>query len=130
MASDPGYTGRDPGQAECASRRGRQPTRRWPRLPRKKTPASRPRQRQKPNRPGQGSGPAREAETNAVLDFVDNRILAAARPEGQAGGLGKDVTLREAIEVAIANVNTSFTNQPLIEARLRMTLGTSFSVSG
>ena len=26
----------------------------------------------------------REAETKAVLDFVDDKILAAARPEGQA----------------------------------------------
>ena len=70
--------------------------------------------------------PRREAETQAVLDFVENKVFAAARPEGQDGGLGHDVTLRKAIEAALPFVETSFTNQPLIEARLRMTLGTSF----
>ena len=29
----------------------------------------------------------REAETKAVLEFVENRVFAAARPEGQEGGL-------------------------------------------
>src|SRR5262249_33849206 len=37
---------------------------------------------------------AREAETRAVLDFVENRVWRAARPKGQDGGLGPDVTLR------------------------------------
>jgi serine/threonine protein kinase/tetratricopeptide (TPR) repeat protein len=69
---------------------------------------------------------AREAETNAVLDFVENRILAAARPEGQDRGLGRTVTLRKAIESALPFVHGSFRNQPLIEARLRLTLGQSF----
>ena len=68
----------------------------------------------------------REAETNAVLDFVENRILAAARPEGQDRGLGRTVTLRKAIESALPFVHGSFRNQPLIEARLRLTLGQSF----
>ena len=73
---------------------------------------------------------AREAETRAVLDFVQNKIFAAARPEGQDGGLGREVTLRRAIEAALPFVETSFTNEPLIEARMRMTLGTSFSYLG
>ncbi len=37
---------------------------------------------------------AREAETRAVLDFVQNQVFAAARPEGKEGGLGPEVTLR------------------------------------
>jgi tetratricopeptide (TPR) repeat protein len=68
----------------------------------------------------------REAETNAVLDFVEKRIFAAARPEGQDGGLGRAVTLRQAVEAALPYVAKSFNNQPLIEARLRLTLGQSF----
>jgi serine/threonine protein kinase len=36
----------------------------------------------------------REAETRAVLEFVENRIFAAARPEGLGGGLGRSVTHR------------------------------------
>ncbi len=69
----------------------------------------------------------REAETNAVLDFVEKKIFAAARPQGDEGGLGRDVTLRQAIEVALPYVETRFADRPLIEARLRMTLGISFS---
>jgi serine/threonine protein kinase len=73
---------------------------------------------------------AREAETKAVLGFVENRVFAAARPEGQSGGLGRAVTLRKAIESALPYVEKSFPNQPLIEARLRLTLGRSFFFLG
>ncbi len=73
---------------------------------------------------------AREAETKAVLDFVENKVFAASRPRGQDGGLGREVTLREAVEATLPFVDKSFTNQPLIEARLRMTLGTSFAHLG
>jgi serine/threonine protein kinase/tetratricopeptide (TPR) repeat protein len=69
---------------------------------------------------------AREAEAKAVLEFVEDRVFAAARPEGQPGGLGHDVTLRRAVEAALPFVEKGFPNQPLIEARLRMTLGQSF----
>jgi tetratricopeptide (TPR) repeat protein len=73
---------------------------------------------------------AREAETKAVLEFVENRVFAAARPEGQYGGLGHAVTLRRAVEAALPFVAKSFTDQPLIEARLRLTLGYSFLCLG
>jgi eukaryotic-like serine/threonine-protein kinase len=68
----------------------------------------------------------REAETLAVLDFVENRVFAAARPRGQGRGLAHDVTIRRAVETALPFVDLSFTKQPLIEARLRWTLGISF----
>src|SRR5207237_5373111 len=77
-------------------------------------------------RKAKATSEAREAETRAVLDFVENRVFAAARPENQEGGLGREVTLRKAIEAALPFVGKSFTDQPLIEARLRMTLGLSF----
>jgi serine/threonine protein kinase/tetratricopeptide (TPR) repeat protein len=73
---------------------------------------------------------ASEAETQTVLDFVEKRIIAAARPEGRDGGLGHGVTLRLALEAALPVVDTSFTSQPLTEARLRMTLGESFRYLG
>ena len=68
----------------------------------------------------------KEAETRAVLDFVQNQVFAAARPEGQDGGLGPEVTLRRALQTALPAVQKSFAKQPLVEARLRMTLGVSF----
>jgi serine/threonine protein kinase len=69
---------------------------------------------------------AREAETKAVLEFVEKRIFAAARPEGREGGLGREVTLPRAIEASLPFLATSFPDQPLIEARLRQWVGTSF----
>jgi hypothetical protein len=65
-----------------------------------------------------------------VLEFVENQVFAAARPEGQAGGLGREVTLRRAIEAALLFIDRSFRDQPLIEARLRMSLGKSFYYLG
>jgi serine/threonine protein kinase/tetratricopeptide (TPR) repeat protein len=67
-----------------------------------------------------------EAETRAVLEFVEKKIFAAARPERQEGGLGREVSLRKALESSLPHIAASFGNQPLIEARLRGTLGTSF----
>ena len=69
---------------------------------------------------------AREAETRAVLGFVQRQVFAAARPENIAGGLGPEVTLRRALEAARSHVEKSFADRPLIEARLRRTLGDSF----
>jgi tetratricopeptide (TPR) repeat protein len=69
---------------------------------------------------------AREAETEAALGFLEYRMFAAARPKGQPGGLGREVTLKEAVEAALPFVEKCFTDEPLIEARLRMTLAQSF----
>jgi serine/threonine protein kinase/tetratricopeptide (TPR) repeat protein len=68
----------------------------------------------------------REAETNAVLDFVENQVFAAARPKDQDGGQGYDVKLVDVVRAALPLVDKSFTGQPLIEARLRTTMGTLF----
>ena len=73
---------------------------------------------------------AKEAEARAVLEFVQNRIFAAARPLGQASGLGKDVTLKSTLVAAVPYVEKSFAEQPLVEARLRQTLGNSFLFLG
>jgi serine/threonine protein kinase/tetratricopeptide (TPR) repeat protein len=73
---------------------------------------------------------SREAATRAVLEFVESRIIAAARPEGQGGGLGSGVTLRRALEAALPFLDQSFHDQPLIEARLRLMLARSFGNLG
>lgn len=72
----------------------------------------------------------REAETEAVLDFVENKVFAAARPKNQEGGMGYDVKLADAVKEALSFVEKSFPDQPLIEARLRLTLGNSFLYLG
>jgi tetratricopeptide (TPR) repeat protein len=73
---------------------------------------------------------AREAGTEAVLEFIESRVFAAARPDGQAGGLGRQVTLAQAVKAALPFIEESFTNQPLIEARVRLELGQSFLYLG
>ncbi len=69
----------------------------------------------------------REAETQAVLIFVESNIFAAARPQGRDGGLGREVTLRRVTEAALPFIEQSFHDKPLLEARLRITLGRSFA---
>jgi serine/threonine protein kinase len=69
---------------------------------------------------------ASEAETRAVLGFVKERILVPARPEGRPGGLGHDITMERVVRSALPFIETTFPNQPLIEAELRLTLGESF----
>ena len=73
----------------------------------------------------QGEAEQRKA-AEAVLGFVQDHVFAAARPVDRPGGLGPDVTLRQALEAALPVVERSFMAQPLVEARLRMTLGMSF----
>ena len=72
----------------------------------------------------------KEAEANAVLRFFVDKVFAAARPKGQAGGLGKDATLRQAIAASLPALATGFAGQPLVEARLRRTLATTFNMLG
>ncbi|MCO6042748.1 serine/threonine-protein kinase [Aeoliella sp. ICT_H6.2] len=73
---------------------------------------------------------SREAEARVVLDFVRNKILAAAGPQGTDGGLGREVTLQEAIESSVTDIESSFSDQPIVEARLRATLSKAFSDLG
>jgi serine/threonine protein kinase len=73
---------------------------------------------------------ARDEETRAVLRFVERRVFGAAQPKGQAGGLGPTATLREALLAALPYVEKDFANKPLIEARVRLMLGTSFGSLG
>jgi serine/threonine protein kinase/tetratricopeptide (TPR) repeat protein len=68
----------------------------------------------------------REAQTRAMFDFVLNKIIAAARPEGQDGGLGRDVTVHKALEAALPFLDKSFTKAPLIQAYMHLALGSSF----
>lgn len=68
----------------------------------------------------------KETETQAVLDFVENKVFAAARPEGLEQGLGRNVKVRDVLEKALTDIADNFKSSPAIEARIRMTLGQSF----
>jgi serine/threonine protein kinase len=73
---------------------------------------------------------AKETEANAVVQFFEDRVFSAGRPKGEAGGLGHDVLLSDAVKASLAALGTSFTDQPLVEARLRYTLGRTLRYLG
>jgi serine/threonine protein kinase len=66
------------------------------------------------------------AESEAVRKFLENTLLATARPEAEYGGLGKDATIRQALDSARARISEAFKGQPLIEAAVRTTLGVTY----
>jgi serine/threonine protein kinase/tetratricopeptide (TPR) repeat protein len=67
-----------------------------------------------------------ESETRTVLEFFRDKVLAAGRPKGQDGGLGKTATIREAVDAAVPGIEKSFAGQPTVEASIRDTLGQSY----
>ncbi|MFK5924004.1 MAG: serine/threonine-protein kinase [Verrucomicrobiota bacterium] len=69
-------------------------------------------------------------ESKAVLDFLENKVLSAARPKSLGGGLGIDATIREAIDAAAPKIGESFVGQPIIEATVRHDLGYTYSYLG
>ncbi len=68
----------------------------------------------------------KEAEATAVVTFFEDTVFAAARPKWREGGLGMDVTVRDAITASLPELDTRFRDQPLVEARLRNTLGNTY----
>ncbi len=66
----------------------------------------------------------------AVLTFFRDKVMAAGRPEGESGGLGKDVTLRKAMDAAEPQIEEAFRDRPLVEAAIRKTLGESYGYLG
>ena len=77
---------------------------------------------------GAVGGVAQRAE--AVLGFLKDDVLAAARPEGQEGGLGVDVTVRKAVDAAEPKIAEAFKDQPIVEADVRDTLGMTYCYLG
>ena len=74
-----------------------------------------------------------EEETKAVLDFFTKTLLSAGRPGDVslsdtfwAGGQGKDLTLRKAVDVAESQVAEAFADRPLGEASVREMLGLTY----
>jgi serine/threonine protein kinase/Tfp pilus assembly protein PilF len=71
-----------------------------------------------------------EADTNAFGDFLVVDVLWAARPAGDRGGLGVNVTMREALETAQGTIGTRFRDRPRAEATARHALGVTFRLIG
>ena len=69
----------------------------------------------------------REAEERAISKFYEDYVLAAARPKGEwGGGVGKGVTLKEALDQAGPKIDEAFAGQPELQAAVRNTLGMTY----
>ena len=69
-------------------------------------------------------------QSDTVLRFLQEQVLAAARPEGEEGGLGREVTIREAVDAAAPKVTEAFNDQPTVEAGIRGALGVTYLLLG
>ncbi|MCB9837842.1 MAG: serine/threonine protein kinase [Phycisphaeraceae bacterium] len=65
-------------------------------------------------------------EALEVNNFLNNDLLAQADPENR----GRRVTVREVIDIASERIGGRFTDQPLVEASVRMTLGRAYQGLG
>lgn len=72
----------------------------------------------------------KENEIVATLEFVESKLLSAARPLGLDQGLGRDITVAQAMKTALDSIGPAFEDKPLIEARIRLTIGRSFGFLG
>ncbi len=71
-----------------------------------------------------------EADSNAFNTFVIDSILTASLPEKEREGLGKSITLAEAISKAEPNLEAAFVNRPVAEARARRTIARTWNKLG
>jgi tetratricopeptide (TPR) repeat protein/predicted Ser/Thr protein kinase len=75
------------------------------------------------------------AIASAVNGFLNDDLLAAVAPSAQHGK-GKDVTMREVLDVAAARIDQAskdggrFASEPLVEASIRTTLGSTYRYLG
>ena len=75
------------------------------------------------------------AIAESVNAFLNEDLLAVARPSA-ARGQGKDVTMREVLDVAAERIDESsktggrFAGEPLVEAQIRSTLGDTYMELG
>jgi hypothetical protein len=75
---------------------------------------------------------AKEAEedTRAYSRFLVEDVLETARPAGVRGGLGRDVTVRQAIDAAVLKLPETFKDRPRAEAIARHDLGVTYRLLG
>jgi tetratricopeptide (TPR) repeat protein len=68
----------------------------------------------------------KEAEARSVQTFFRERVLEAVRPKDDEGGLGKDATIRQALDAAEPEIAMALAGQPVAEADIRHTMGLSY----
>ena len=71
-----------------------------------------------------------EQDTHRVLQFLLRRVVAAARPQDEDEGLGRDITVLQALQAAEPAIPEAFAGQPLAELELRQSLAATFKLLG
>ena len=67
-----------------------------------------------------------EQDTHRVLQFLLRRVVAAARPQDEDDGLGRDITVLQALQAAEPAIPEAFAGQPQAELELRQSLAATF----
>jgi len=67
-----------------------------------------------------------EAGARLITRFYEDHLLAAARPEAIEGGVGKNVTLLQALDKAVTKIDETFAGQPELEAAVRNAVGVTY----
>ena len=65
-----------------------------------------------------------------MLEFFQTKVLAAARPKDQEGGLGLGATIRGAVDAAAPGIEQSFAGKPAVAASIHDTMGQSYLYLG
>ena len=71
-----------------------------------------------------------EQDTHRVLQFLLRRVVAAARPQDEEEGLGRDITVLKALQAAEPAIPEAFAGQPQAELELRQSLAATFKLLG
>lgn len=72
-----------------------------------------------------------EQNTQRVLQFLLERVVAVARPQAEDGkGLGREVSVLQALQAAESGIPETFAQQPRAELELRESLATTFRQLG
>ncbi len=66
------------------------------------------------------------AEAKATLAFLQEQVLAAARPKHRPGGRGVDVSLHDVLDSARRRIDDYFAKKPALEMSVRNMLGTTY----
>jgi len=67
-----------------------------------------------------------DADASAFANFLANHVLAASRPEGTQHGLGRNVTMEEALTKAEPKIADVFAGRPRAEALARYEIGVTW----
>ena len=69
-----------------------------------------------------------EQDTQRVLQFLLRRVVAAARPQDEEEGLGRNITVLQALQAAEPAIPEAFAGQPQAELELRQSLAATFKL--